>query len=142
VSTDIAHAQEPLPVSVARIREALANAPTDPFINLRTPAQFRVSIVERPRFFDLPPASDWRGGPIPPGGLYAYEQRQQIGPSLAQPLISIDVLPIASLLAASVRSASRARALEAARNEVRREIAMYCAAQPAVQICSTSAAIR
>jgi hypothetical protein len=62
-----------LPVSIERIRAALSAEPT-----LRQdPPLFRVDVVER--IPDLLPPIDFNGGPVPQGGLYAYEQRQRLG---------------------------------------------------------------
>jgi hypothetical protein len=67
-----------------------------------------------------------------------------MGPSTAfgsMPILSVDLLSIAR----SVSASNRARDERAARGEVRRAIADYCAAQPnanTIQICSTSPAIR
>jgi hypothetical protein len=64
-----------------------------------------------------------------------------MGPSTAFgsiPILSVDLLSIA-------RTANHALQERAAREDVKRTIAAYCAAQPnanTIQICSTSAAIR
>ena len=64
----------------------------------------------------------------------------------SQPIVSVELLSIVCAIAKSVASARRAHAVDEAREEVRREIANYCLAQPnggaGHQICATSPAIR
>ena len=133
------------PFSIDRIRDSLAQTPPEPALLPAAQPQFRVNIVERQRFGDRVPP-DFRGGPVPPGGLYAYEQRQRIGPPMAQPLVVIDITPIASAIVAAIRDARRSGETAAAREDVRRAIGQYCAAQPdrgaGIQICAMSPAIR
>jgi hypothetical protein len=122
-----------LPVSVDRIRAALERPDllTLPHI---TP-DFVVEVHDRERFDKLVPPWDFRSGPVPPGGLYAYEQLQRSGLSTTQPLVVVDLLAIAREMSRAYAAHSAA----AAREDVRRTIAEYCAAQPdggaAIAIC-------
>jgi len=134
------------PASLQRIKMALARAPAAP-LDLGRPATpvFRVRVTERDRTFDPPPLDFW-SGPVPPGGLNAYEQAQRICPQLSPPLISIDVLPFARGFAHAIGEARRTHAVGNAQADVRRALAEYCAAQPdggaGIQICAISPAIR
>jgi len=111
----------PLPVSIERIRAALSAEPTF----RRDPALFRIDVVER--LPDLLPPIDFNGGPVPPGGLYAYEQRRRLGsPTIGQPLITIDVLPLAHALIRSIHTAVHEHLAQSAHEEVQRAIWEYC----------------
>ena len=131
--------------SIQRIRAALEHPPAITLTSVDRAAQFRVVIREPQRFLERPPL-DFSAGPVPPGGLYAYEQRQRIGPKIPQPLVIVDLLPIAHAIAGAVGGARRAGAQAAAHEEVQRGIAGYCAAQPnqgaGIQICAMSPATR
>ena len=102
---------------------------------------------------------DFKTGPAPPGGLYGYEQQKRLWNSVDHPLMQpyaafsggeLITLAIENLagkylggrLLSAVSAAQRARAEEAARAEVSRTIAEYCAAQPgqgaAIEICETA----
>lgn len=147
-----------LPVSLDRIRESLANTPARPLLSaLDRPPDFKVEIQERRTIEDILSTLDFKTGPAPPGGLYAYEQQQRlfnpVDRPLAQPYaafsggelitIAIQNLMIKYLggrLLDAVSSAERARAEEAARADVSRAITEYCAANPdrakRLSICS------
>jgi hypothetical protein len=90
---------------------------------------FRLTVTEqRPAFAEMFSLDDFKGGPVPPGGLYAYEQRRILG----QPaqVGGVDILPLFTGLAKAIGNARRARAEAAAREEVERAMAEFCAAQP------------
>jgi hypothetical protein len=114
-----------LPVSIARIRAALERP--DVLTLPRITPDFVVDVRERQRFDKLVPPMDFRSGPVPPGGLYAYEQLQRSGVSAAQPLLLIDLIAIGH----EISRAHAAHEAASAREEVRQAIADYCAAQPA-----------
>jgi hypothetical protein len=128
------------PVSVERIRAALERAPAWP-VDQAAPL-FHIDVVERVP--DLVPPIDFLGGPVPPGGLYAYEQRQRLGsPTIGQPLITVDLLPFADALAGAIRQVLYQHHTRAARDEVQRAIRAYCAMQSGecaaeIAICSSS----
>ena len=113
-----------LPVSIERIRAALERPD---LLTLRhiTP-DFVVDVRERERFDKLVPPMDFSSGPVPPGGLYAYEQLQRAGVPITQPLVLIDLMAIAQ----EIRRAHAPHEAASAREEVRQAIADYCAAQP------------
>jgi len=122
------HGEHPLPVSVARIRAALERPQALRLTVADRKPDFRVDIRERQFAEDLLGRLDFRSGPVPPGGLYAFEQRQRIGPpGLGQPLISVDLLGIAQGLHSAVANARRSSAERAAREEVQRALAEFCA---------------
>jgi hypothetical protein len=114
------------PVSIARVRAALEKPPPILTPPERT-ADFSVHIDERvplQEIFDAPP---WATSAVAPGWGPA-------GAGPGTPLVSFDVLPL-------LVNAKRAYSEHAAREEVKRAIADYCAAQPnagaGVQICSS-----
>lgn len=149
------------PVSLERIREGLARSTLKP-IDLKAAADvkpdFRLEIEKMlpiERFFR---PEDFRGGPVPGGGLYGYEmQRVMTGnPNrnpLAQPYAGFTGGEFAQVAATSVLFDVLARFLtrgmtnlnrssdeHAAREEVERAIKEYCAAQPGggshIEICT------
>jgi hypothetical protein len=129
--------QPALPFSVARIRAALERAPAEPLLTENAPL-FRTEIVEHVP--DLLPPLNFYGGPVPPGGLYAYEQRQRLGSrEIGQPLITVDVLPLAAALALSIHNGLYQHRVRAARDEVQRAIREFCASRgdesTAIAIC-------
>jgi hypothetical protein len=120
--------------SLTRIASALAKPPSKLVLQERKP-DFTVDIRERQRFDHLlPPMWDFKAGPIP----------WAAPPGWSQPLFTVDLLAIAGTIAKSVASARRAHAEGEAREEVRRQIANYCEAQPnggaRLQICAAQAA--
>jgi len=130
-------AQEPAPDrSLDRMRSVLQNAPLR--LDLPEPeANFKIhieAIHPMHEIFEKPP---WQLPPI-------VWRIPNMGPSTAlgsMPIFSYDLLSIARGVSAS----NRARDQRAARVEVQRAIADYCAGQPnanTIQICSTSPAIR
>ena len=66
-------------------------------------------------------------GPVPPGGLHAFEQRQRLRDPWSQPMLSVDLLSIGSAVRQAVANARRASAEKAAREEVRRALEAFCA---------------
>jgi hypothetical protein len=133
---------DPDAASVARVRAALERQPA-----LRLDADvpkpdFVVHVVEKPWFERSVRPPDYRSGPVPPGGLYAYEQQQRLNPNAPVPLFTVPVLPIIRGLAHSFTSPNPG----AAHREVLRAIAEYCAAQPnggtTIAICMDPTSIR
>ena len=130
-------AQEPAPdQSLERMRAVLARKP----LRLDIPdsgADFKVTIQAIHPMHDIFEKPPWQLPPI----LWRIPA---MGPATAfgsMPIASVDLLGIAR----SVGDAKHARDGRLAREEVRRAIADYCAAQPnanTIQICSTSPAIR
>ena len=148
-----------LPVSVARIREALEQKP--PAISLRTIDErptFRIQILERQKIEELLATLNFKAGPVPAGGVYMYEQQRQMFNAVDHPLMQpfsafgpSELLTIlfenlvgkylAGKAVGAISKADRARAESAAREEVRVAVAQYCNAQPnagaGIQICSS-----
>jgi hypothetical protein len=120
---------DPSPESIARVRAALEKPPpilTPP----DTKADFSLHIEQRvplQEIFESPP---WATSGVAPGWG---------GGGSSTPLVSVDVLPL-------LQAAIRAQAERAAREEVKRAIADYCAAQPSagagIQICATGSGVR
>ena len=98
---------------------------------------FRVEIRQRPLYSPnlLGPVEGlWSTttGPVPPGGLYAFEQRQRLGQQWTQPVFSVDLLSIGAGLQRAIANARRSRAEKAARDEVQRALAEFCAVHPCI----------
>ncbi len=137
-----------LPVSVERIREALARSPDRPLFDAQYPEpDFRVEIDEWRRMQDILESLDFRTGPPPPGGLYGYEQQRLTNDALRRPLSqpyaafnggelitlaiqSVAIKYLGGKALDAVSNAQRARAERIAREQVTRAIVQYCAAQP------------
>ena len=152
-----------LPVSLDRIREGLQQTPTTRLRGLDEVPTFKVEIHERARPFTLEEliksmAPDFKAGPVPAGGLYAYEVNRQannpVDNPLAQPYAAFNQPQLLTVLIENlvgrylagkavngVTAAERAHAEAAARDEVHRAVAEYCAAQPdggrGIDICTT-----
>src|SRR5262249_35487340 len=76
-----------LPVSLDRIREALARPPqgtTLKRIDIRP--DFFVRVEEKQHILEILSKLDFKTGPPPLGGLYAYEQQQQMFNKTDRPL--------------------------------------------------------
>jgi hypothetical protein len=155
-----------LPVSLDHIKEALEQPPpAQPLRGLNEVAQFRVEITEKQkiRLEDLINSLDFKTGPVPPGGLYGYEQQRQVFPPVDNPLrqpyaafnqpelvtVLVENLVgyyLAGKAGSAISSEERARAEAAARQEVVRAITEYCARQPnsgaGIAICANPSAVR
>jgi hypothetical protein len=136
-----------LPVSIDKIREALGQPPAET-LKLRAfeeKPQFRVEINERQKIEELLKTLKF-DAPAVPGGNYGYEQQRLLFPAvdnpLAQPyaafsqgeLLQVAITSliekyVAGRLVNAITAAERARAEQAAREEVQRAIAEYWAAQ-------------
>jgi len=152
-----------LPVSLDRIKQGLEQNPTLTLKTRELEPTFRLQILERRRLDELIASLDFKTTQAPAGGLYWQEVQRQMWPSVDNPLMQPyaafgpgELLTIlvenlvgryfAGKAVNAITSAERARAEAAARDEVQQAIREYCAAQPhggaAIQICSTSSAIR
>lgn len=119
-----------LPVSLDRIRAALERSPREPLKTQLPKPTFRVEIRERQRFEALLATLDFRSGPVPPGGLYGFEQQARLlGPWASQPIVGVDLLAVGHFIANGISNAKRSRAEAAAREEVRRALEEFWAAQ-------------
>jgi hypothetical protein len=157
--------QSRLPVSLDKIRGALAEPPPPPLRGLHDVPNFKVSVEEKQKIKleDLVNSLDFKSGPAPAGGLYGYEQQRQMFPAVDNPLrqpysefsqpelmtILVENLAgryLAGRAASAITSAERARAEAQARIEVSRAIGEYCAAQPqngaGIQICANPGGVR
>ncbi len=120
-----------LPVSVSRIRAAL-DRPAPLQLALPEPKPtYRIEIREHLLYSPnlLGPVEQlWSttSGPTPPGGLYAYDQGQRLGQA-SQPLFSMDLPSIGGAIKNAIANARRSRAERAAREEVQRALAEFCA---------------
>jgi hypothetical protein len=136
-----------LPVSLNRIRDQLKLTPAQALRGLHEEGMFKVQIQERQKIEELLATLDFKTGPTPAGGLYAYELQRITRPPtdnpLAQPYAAFttgELLTIAieNLVAKhlggralnAVSAAERQRAEQAAREEVARSMAEFCASQP------------
>jgi hypothetical protein len=159
-SSSAADAARDLPVSMDRIKQALDQPPAQQLRGLDDVPHFKVEIHEKQKVTleDLMNSLDFRSGPVPGGGLYGYEQQQQVFPSvqnpLRQPYAPFNQPELATVLvenlvgqylggraASAITAAQRASAEAAAREEVARLIADYCSARPdggaGIKICET-----
>jgi hypothetical protein len=147
-----------LPVSVDRIREALAAPPPKALLReMGAPADFALTVEERVILEDFFRPEDFRVGPVPAGGLYAHEQQRVLSNSVDRPLQQpyaafssgeLVTLAIQGLLFRYLGqevidqaiAAGRAADEAAARETVMHAIQAYCATQPAggaaIKICS------
>jgi hypothetical protein len=152
------HGAATLPVSLAKIREALS---TTSLLSLSTVDErptFRVQVRERQRLDELLATLDFKAGPVPAGGVYMSEQNRIMFPSvdnpLRQPLAAFNQPELLTILVenlvrsylggkavSAISRTERAGAEAAARDEVRSAIAQYCGSQPGagagIQICDT-----
>ena len=137
-----------LPVSLDKIREGLEKPVSRPLMkSFDEQPTFRVEIRERLKIEELLATLDFKGGPTPAAGIYAYEQQQRLFPPsmnpLAQPyaafnqgqLITILIENLvgkylASHAVSSISKAVRESAEASARREVDEAIAEYCTTRP------------
>ena len=125
---------------------------------------FRIEILERRKVEELLSTLDFRSGPKPPGGVYAYEQQRMLFPAVDNPLAQpyaafspgeLAVVTVESAAANMIGAKYVAKALkhafrsyqeEAARAEVERAIAEYCSSKPnggaGIEMCAQPATSR
>jgi hypothetical protein len=155
-----------LPVSLVKIRDGLARTTTPGFLlkGVEDTPTFRIEILERRKIEELLSTLDFKSGPKPPGGVYAYEQQRMLFPAVDNPLAQpyaafspgeLAVVTVESVagnmigaryVAKALKSAFRSYQVEAARAEVERAIAEYCASKPnggaGIEMCAQSTASR
>jgi hypothetical protein len=147
-----------LPVSLDHIREALKK-PADSSLlrEAQVASDFRIEIVEQKKIEEMLSNFDFKAGPVPAGGLYAFEQQQRLFKPTDRPLmqpyaaynagqfftIAIENL-IGKYLAGpalgAVAGAVRSRSEREAKAEVDQAIADYCAARTdraEIQLCAS-----
>ena len=145
-----ADAPSNLPVSVERIRQALSEIRDGKTLldgASRPRPDFKVTIEEGLAVEKYLKFQDLSVPAPPPGGIYAYELQRQFNNSvdnpLTQPYAAFSGAQFATLaiegvvgyllgnkIASSISNAERAKAESAARTEVARAIAEYCASRP------------
>ncbi len=133
-----------LPVSLDKIKQGLEQPVAEPLRGIDERPHFRVQIQERQRIDELLSTLKFDSGPAVPGGLYGNEVQRQAYPSVQNPLMQpysaftqgqLATVLIENLLFAyygpqavkHIAEASRAREEAAAREEVRRALAEFCA---------------
>jgi hypothetical protein len=156
-STEDAQPNADLPVSLDHIREGLKKGDSPLLRANELPPDFRLDIVEQQKIDELLKKLDFKSGPAPGGGLYGYEQQRRLfNPTdrpLQQPYAAFsggEFMTIAAenliakylggRLIGAISDGERSRAERAAREEIDREIAAYCAARPDradIQLCTT-----
>jgi len=153
-----------LPVSLDRIREALSKpAELSGLHRLEIKPDFSVRVQERAHIQAILSTLDFKTGPRPPGGLYGYEQQQQIWNKVDRPLaqpyagfsggemitLAIEGLMqkyLGGRLLNSIGKAERDSAERAVKEEVAHAISDYCGSQPdagrSLHVCSVDALSR
>jgi hypothetical protein len=159
-----AEATGALPVSLDRIREALSRTPQMTGLRkLDIKPDFSVRVQEREHIRAILSTLDVKSGPSPAGGLYAYEQQQQIWNKVDRPLaqpyaafspgelitLAIEGLMQKYLVGAilgGISNLERESAERAAKEDVARAIAEYCVSHPearhSLQLCSSDSLSR
>ena len=152
-----------LPVSLGKIREGLERPAAGHLFTghftkpLDQEPNFRIEIEERRRIDELLATLNFKTGPTPAGGLYAYEQQRMMVPPvdnpLAQPYAAFNQGQLLTILvenlvgkylvgraAEAITKSVRERAEAAARKEVGEAVAEYCAAKPnggaGIELCA------
>lgn len=148
-------AGDTLPVSLDRIREGLSQPAESRLRNLDVKADFSIQIEEQRHIDEIMSKLDFKSGPAPAGGLYAYEQQRQLFKPSSRPLqqpyaaysggefftIAIENLLrvyLGDKLKNGLAARSRQRDEAGAREEVDQAIADYCASRPDrydIQLC-------
>jgi len=129
-------AQPTLPVSLAKIREALAEAPAEPLKGLNEQPHFRVEIQEWQKFKSMLDTLKFdSGGPPVPGGVYGYDQQQRLFQVMITTLMA---KYFAGRIVNWVTTEERARAEAEARKEVARALNEFWAWRAQAQPQSTT----
>lgn len=158
-SSTVDNASGDLPVSLDHIRSGLKRQATDSILKrVEIPPDFRIQILEQQRIDDMLSKLDFKGlkAPAPAGGLYGYDQQQRLFNPVNNPLVQpyaafsgseLITVALENLIAhyvggrvvGGLSDFERARAEHAARQEVEKAIADYCAARPDrsdIQLCN------
>jgi hypothetical protein len=136
-----------LPVSLEHIRAALARAPEQPRLRgIDRKPDFQVTVEQRLKLEELLWSLEFKTGPAPPGGLYGYEQQRLVWNKTDHPLVQpyaaftsgqLVTLAVEGLgekylggpALNALTGAERTRTKRAAKAELSRAIAEFCAAQ-------------
>lgn len=152
-------ARDTLPVSLDRIREGLNKPPEMGLRNLDVKADFSIQIEEQRHIDEIMSKLDFKSGPAPAGGLYAYEQQRQLFKPSSRPLqqpyaaysggefftIAIENLLrvyLGDKLKDGWNARGKTRDETQAREEVDQAIADYCAGRSdryQIQLCTAPA---
>lgn len=136
-----------LPVSLDRIRDGLERPAGRLLKAFQEEPTFRVQIQERQKIEALLATLNFKTGPTPAGGIYAFEQQRMMVPSvdnpLAQPYAAFSQGQLLTILvqnlvgrylathaANAITKAVREHAEAAARKEVEDAIDEYCTSKP------------
>jgi hypothetical protein len=142
-----------LPVSLDRIRDGLERpAPGRLFVRqflkeLDKMPDFRIDTEGRRKIDELLATLDFKSGPTPAGGIYAFEQQRITTPAvdnpLAQPYAAFNQGQLLTILienlagkylagraADAITKSVRERAEATARKDVEDSVSEYCAAKP------------
>ena len=137
-----------LPVSLDRIREGLSRPPQGTTLKrIDIKPDFYVRVEEKQHIEEILSKLDFKGGPTPPGGLYAYQQQQQMFNKTDRPLVqpyaaysgselvtlAIEAMAFKYLggqMLQTITTSQRESAERAAREEVAQAIADYWDARP------------
>jgi hypothetical protein len=163
-SSDASDSSGVLPVSLDRIREALSRPPElNGLLKLDVKPDFSVHVQESAHIQAILSTLDFKTGPRAPGGLYGYEQQQQIWNKVDRPLaqpyagfsggemitLAIEGLMqkyLGGALLSGIGNLEREHAERAAREEVSRAIRDYCSSRPdagrSLQVCSVDSLSR
>ena len=147
-----------LPVSITKIREALATTPLLSLSTIDERPVFRIQIQEKQKLEELLATLKFKPEAIPAGGIYMAEQNRIMFPSVDNPTRQtlgafgqgeLLTLLIENLMGKylggkainAISKAERAHAEAAAKDEVRSAVAQYCGSQrnagAGIQICDT-----
>jgi hypothetical protein len=119
------------PVSLRRIRQALETQTQrlKPDATEPTKPTFRTEIRGR-KIESVLDGLDFKAGPVPLGGLYAFEQAQLLGnPWAGRPIIAVNILPIVQAAHRAISNARHGRAERAAHEEAQRAVIELCRTQ-------------
>lgn len=136
-----------MPISLERIRQGLAKPAPPLLLRFNKTADFRTEVREQQRLNEIIASLDFKAGPVPAGGIYAYEQQRLMWNPVDHPLMQpyaafsggeLITLALENMIRTylggqaidALSGAKRAHDEAAARTEVARAIADYCAAQP------------
>ena len=72
---------------------------------------------------------DFRAGPVPLEGVYAFEQAQVLGNPWAGRAVAVNILPLVQAAHRAIRNARRGRAERAAQEEVQRALIEFGGSQ-------------
>jgi hypothetical protein len=151
-----------LPVSLEKIRDGVERPAAPLFASrmiksLDKEPSFRVEVEERRKIEELLATLNFKTGPTPAGGLYAYEQQRMMFPPvdnpLAQPYAAFNEGQLLTILvenlagkylvgkaADAITKSVREHAEAAARKDVEEAVAGYCASKPGngagIELCA------